>query len=105
MSQGFALDLGEHVWPRLGSHERVSLGVRPEDVVLSATEFAGGTPARVYVTEVLGNESFVFLNLGQQKIVARTEAAAHFDIESPVWVSFNPAKLHFFDSGSGARLP
>jgi multiple sugar transport system ATP-binding protein len=105
VSQGITLDLGEEVWPRLRGHASVTLGVRPEDVVLSVTEFTSGVPARIYVTEALGNETFVFLNLGQEKIVARTDAAARLDIEAKVWVAFDQTKLHFFDSASGARLP
>jgi multiple sugar transport system ATP-binding protein len=105
VSQGITLGLEEDVLSRLRARERVTLGVRPEDVVLSVAEFAGGTPATVYVTEALGNETFVLLNLGQEKIVARTHAAVRFDIEAQVWVSFNQTKLHFFDRTSGNRLP
>jgi len=105
VSQGINLKLGEDVLSRLRAHESVTLGVRPEDVVLSAAEFPGGAPARIYVTEALGSETIVFLNLGQEKIVARTDAAVHFDIESKVYVAFDQTKLHFFDSASGNRLP
>ena len=105
VSQGITLTLGEDVLSRLRAYESVTLGVRPEDVVLSVTEFPGGTPARIYVTEALGNETFVFLNLGQEKIVARTDAAVRLDIEAKVWVSFDQTKLHFFDRAPGNRLP
>jgi multiple sugar transport system ATP-binding protein len=89
---------------RMRGYERATLGVRPEDVVMSASEVAGGTPAKIYVTEALGNETFVLLNLGQDKIVARADATMRLDIEAKVWVSFNPANLHFFDSKSGERV-
>jgi multiple sugar transport system ATP-binding protein len=104
VNQWITLDLGADVLSRLQTDARVTLGVRPEDVVLSVEEFAGGTRARVYVTEALGNETFVFLNLGPEKIVACMDAAVHFDIEETVWVSFGQKKLHFFDSMSGDRL-
>jgi multiple sugar transport system ATP-binding protein len=84
---------------------QVTLGVRPEDVKVSVTEFEGGVPATVYVTEALGNETFVFLNAGQRRIVARMGPAMRLDIESKVWISFDETKLHFFDPVSGTRLP
>ena len=84
---------------------KVVLGVRPEDIKLSVTEFAGGLPATVYVTEALGNETYVFLNLGKGRIVARTGPAMRLDMESKVWISFDETKLHFFDPVSGNRLP
>jgi len=103
--QGFTLGLGAEVLAQLRGCEKVILGVRPEDVRLSVTDFDGGIPAGVYVTEALGNESFVFLNLGQGKIVARTHAAVRLDIEAKVWVSLDEKKFHFFDAASGNRLP
>jgi len=84
---------------------QVVLGVRPENIKLSVTEFDGGLPATVYVTEALGNETFVFLNLGKGRIVARTGPAMRLDMESKVWISFDETKLHFFDRVSGNRLP
>ena len=84
--------------------EIVTLGVRPEDLRLSLTEIDGGIPATVYVTEALGNETYVLLNLGQEKVVARTDAMAPLEIEARVWVSFNETKFHFFDLTSGNRL-
>src|SRR5579864_3825339 len=103
-AQGIALDVGGEVLSRLRAHERVTLGVRSEDIVLSTTEVSGATPARVYVTEALGNETLACLNLGEEKLVARVNAALPLEIDDRVWVSFNPAKLHFFDMQSGNRL-
>ena len=104
IGQGIAFALGEETLSRLRGHRSVTLGVRPEDVMLSVTEFSGATPASIYVTEALGNETLVFLNLGQEKIVARAAAGLRLEIEARVWVSFDPAKLHFFDSQSGERV-
>jgi multiple sugar transport system ATP-binding protein len=105
VSPGFTMGLGAEVLSQLRGCEKVILGVRPEDVRLSATDFDGGIPASVYVTEALGNESFVFLNLGQGKIVARADAATRLEIEAKVWVSLAENKFHFFDAASGNRLP
>jgi multiple sugar transport system ATP-binding protein len=104
VSQGIALNLGDDLLSRLRTHQNVTLGVRPEDVALSVKEFAGSAPARIYVTEALGNETFVFLNIGPNRIVARIDAAGGFDMEATVWVSFDLTRLHFFDSTSGNRL-
>jgi len=104
VSQGLALDLGGQILSHLHGCENVTLGVRPEDVRLSVTAFAGGIPAGIYVTEALGNETFASLNLGDGKIIARTDPAVSLDMEAKVWVSFDEAKFHFFDAASGNRL-
>jgi multiple sugar transport system ATP-binding protein len=103
-SPGVTLSLGDQIWSRLHGYEKVILGVRPEDLQLSLTEVAGGLPAAVYVTEALGNETYVLLDLGHEKVVARTDATVRLEIEARVWVSFNEAKFHFFDPASGNRL-
>ncbi|HYJ46383.1 MAG TPA: ABC transporter ATP-binding protein, partial [Pyrinomonadaceae bacterium] len=56
-------------------HERVTLGIRPEHVQVSHTQRDGFTPATIYVTELMGNETFVFLRLASgEKIIARAAA-------------------------------
>jgi len=104
VSQGLALDLESQILSQLHGCENVTLGVRPEDVRLSVAEFAGGIPAGIYVTEALGNETFASLNLGHEKMIARTDPAVSLDMEAKVWVSFDQTKLHFFDAASGNRL-
>jgi multiple sugar transport system ATP-binding protein len=104
VSQELALDLDTEVLSRLQGPEQVTLGVRPEDVRLSVSEFPKGIPTGIYVTEALGNETFATLNLGQEKIVARIDPAVRLDIEARAWVSFDQSKLHFFESASGNRV-
>jgi multiple sugar transport system ATP-binding protein len=104
VSQEITLAFRSHALSLPHGSTEVVLGVRPEDVKISVTEFAGGLPATVYVTEALGNETFVFLNFGQGRIVARMGPAIRLDIESQVWISFDETKLHFFDPASGNRL-
>jgi multiple sugar transport system ATP-binding protein len=99
-----SLRLDPQTLAKLRGQKRVTLGVRPEDVRLSTEERPGGFSARVYVTELMGNETFVFLNLGAEKIIARTNSDVRLEIETPVWISFDERKLHFFDVASGARL-
>src|SRR2546423_1196321 len=48
----FSLPLDEPKLSRLRGHERVTLGVRPEDVRIATEERSGSFPANVYVTEL-----------------------------------------------------
>jgi multiple sugar transport system ATP-binding protein len=80
------------------------LGVRPEHVQLAPDPSPGWSPATVYVTEMMGNESLVFLTLGQEKLVARTQADYRPDMEATVWIRFDLRKIHFFDATTGAAI-
>lgn len=81
-----------------------TLGIRPEHVQVTTAQSDGRFPAKVYVTELMGNESFVFLQLGRNRLVARAHGDFRVEPESTVWIEFDTARLHFFDPHTGLRL-
>jgi multiple sugar transport system ATP-binding protein len=90
---------------RLNGHESVTLGIRPEHVHVSTAAEEGWTPATVYVTELMGNETFVFLRLpGGAKMIARAAAAFRAEPETPLRVRFETERAVFFDTGTGESL-
>jgi len=44
----------------------------------------------------MGNETFVFLSLGGQKLIARAAADFRAEVESTVWIQLDTRKVHFF---------
>jgi len=102
INQDLSIELNNSpVGPMTGS--KLTLGIRPEHIQVRRTAEVGALPARVYVTELMGNETFVFLMVGENKLVARAPADFRADEEEPVWVSLDSTKLHFFDS-EGTRV-
>lgn len=84
--------------------DREILGVRPEDVELSMTEQPGWSPARVYVTEEMGNETLVVLNMESSQITARAAAGVRLDFDVQVFFRFRAEKLHHFEKSTGLRV-
>ncbi len=82
----------------------VVIGVRPEDVELSATEQPGWSTARVYVTEEMGNETIVVIHDGSQNVTVRVPTGIRLDFDTPVWFRFREEKLHRFHKTTGARV-
>ena len=83
---------------------RAILGIRPEHIQISLTPRDGWLAARVYVTELMGNEVFVFLEIDREKIVARAPADFRADVDTTVWISLNMDRLHYFDANTGLRI-
>jgi len=79
------------------------LGVRPEDVQLSQVEQPDWSPARVYVTEEMGNETIVIISDGSTNITARAPAGMKLDFDARIWYRFRPEKLHWFDPSTRSR--
>ena len=81
----------------------LTLGVRPEDVSLSLEPITDGQPARVFVSEPLGNEVIVNVHVGQTLLKVRTEPSVRPGRGETVYLQANPRRLHLFDA-TGQRL-
>lgn len=104
VNQWFSISLNPEILSQLKDQKRLTLGVRPEDIRLAFNQTPNGLPAQVYVTESLGHETLVFLQLGQEKIIARAGPEIRVNIETTIWISFDDSRLHFFDTATGDRL-
>jgi multiple sugar transport system ATP-binding protein len=82
--------------------EGVTKGIRPEHIQVLTTPEDGAIEGRVYVTELMGNETFVFVSVGDNRLIARAPADFRVDVDTKVWLKFATDKLHFFDPISGA---
>ncbi len=87
-------------------HERsdVTIGIRPEHIQVLSEPHDGAIPATIYVTELMGNETFVFLSVGANRLIARAPADFRAELESKVWLQFAIDKIHFFDPISEKRI-
>jgi len=104
VSNGLSVTLHEAHLRTLAGRERVTLGIRPENIDVSSTEQTGWLNASVYVTEQMGNETFVFLTMGGHKVIARALADFRAEMESRVWVRIDSGKALFFEPDTGEAL-
>ena len=86
------------------NHGPATLGIRPENIQISTTPRDGWLGATVYVTELMGSETYVFVELGNQRIIARAAGDFRADTGSKVWVNFDLPKAHWFDRELGRRI-
>jgi len=84
--------------------KEVTLGIRPEHLVVSSSPSPGGTPATVYVVEQMGNETLVVIEIGDLKLMARAPADFRVAPESRVWFTMDVSKTRLFDRATGDRL-
>jgi multiple sugar transport system ATP-binding protein len=83
---------------QLSHHSTITMGIRPEHLQVLAEPHDGAIPASVYVTELMGNETFVFLSVGTNRFIARAPADFRAELESKVWLRIAVEKAHFFDA-------
>jgi multiple sugar transport system ATP-binding protein len=79
----------------------VVLGVRPEDIHDPAWAPPGiheaMVPAKVEVTELMGNEVFLYLKSGDKNYVARVDPRSQARIGHDVQVAMNLDNMHIYD--------
>jgi len=83
---------------------QITIGIRPEHIRVLNEPQNGAIAATVYVTELMGNETFVFLTVGTNRLIARAPAEFRADVESPVWLRIVADKAHFFDTRTGLSI-
>ena len=86
----------------------VILGVRPEHIH-DDDEFISEHPdakfdVRVDVTELMGAETYLYLETSDQKIIGRVDPATTAKTGDEVVVSCEPDKIHFFDKDTELTL-
>ncbi|MGE5432562.1 MAG: ABC transporter ATP-binding protein [Syntrophomonadaceae bacterium] len=86
---------------RVNSGRKVTLGIRPEDI----QELNGNTSPDNYeavevtleVVEPMGNEIFLYFQLGESQFVSRIPAREKPEVGSKIRLYFRREKFHFFD--------
>ena len=84
--------------------DRVTLGVRPEDVALSGPDDDPTFVAGVDVVEPMGDENVVHLTAGDETLVATVPGMRRVESGTEVGVSLPPETVHLFDGQTGEAL-
>lgn len=89
--------------------KKVKFGIRPEDIhnpsFIPQGIHTATVEAKVDVTELMGNEIFLYLVSGKDDFVARVDPRTRFQIGEKVEVAFNMDKIHIFDPSLDEENP
>jgi multiple sugar transport system ATP-binding protein len=82
----------------------ISLGIRPEGVLVERTASDGYLPVEASIIEPLGSHDIVDLKVGDQMLRARTKSGFVAKPGDRVFARVDPSHAHFFDTMSGQSL-
>jgi len=89
--------------------KEVIFGIRPEDVhnpeYVPVGIHAAPVEAKVEVTELMGNEIFLYLVSGESSYIARVDPRTRFTFGQHVQVMFNMDNFHIFDPSVDKENP
>jgi multiple sugar transport system ATP-binding protein len=81
-------------------YDEVRVGIRPEDIELDEE----GVPIETKVLEPMGNENFLYADLGGRELTARVDPSARPRPGDTVRFTFEEAALYLFDPRTGESL-
>jgi len=85
--------------------QSVVMGIRPEDIHEKTGGDSSDTiPCKVEVVEPMGNETFIYLNSGNETLVARMPARSLPAVFSDYVITFDMKKAHFFNQKTEQAL-
>jgi len=83
---------------------RLTVGIRPEHIRFEDPTKEHTLPARVFVIEPVGAESFVSLSVDDARVVARVNPDAGVGADDTVGLRLDPRRLHLFDAETGIAI-
>ncbi|MFV0381368.1 MAG: ABC transporter ATP-binding protein [Breznakia sp.] len=88
--------------------KEVIMGVRPEDIhcegIVKETYPSAEFAYHVDISELLGHESILHGNIGDQKVIAKVATRLGIDSHTDTKVTFDLGKIHFFDKENENRI-
>jgi multiple sugar transport system ATP-binding protein len=95
-------------WPLQGGTgvegQSVAYGIRPGDLHLAGAGSAGTVPAEIVVVEPTGAETELLIQAGDDQLILVTHGRPNVNPGERIGLTIDPAKVHVFDQGTGARL-
>lgn len=82
----------------------IVLGIRPEDLQMTAADSPYVFNATIDVAELLGAETFLYSSLGNQTFIARVNAETNLHPADVVTLVMKEEKIHFFDPHTEERI-
>jgi multiple sugar transport system ATP-binding protein len=106
VNDGMRIQLPPELAARLKSYvgEEIGLGIRPEDLHVARNGAEPNFEVLVEVVEKLGSEVLLDVKAGSTAMVAAVEPGFSAQPRDRLRLSFDPARLHFFDARSGTAI-
>ncbi|TPI37251.1 ABC transporter ATP-binding protein [Mesorhizobium sp. B3-1-9] len=83
---------------------QLTLGIRPEGVLVRREATDGFLPVETQIVEPLGSFDIVDLKVGSKMLRARTKSGFIGGAGEKVYARIDPSQAHFFDAASGKSL-
>ncbi|KTG10938.1 sugar ABC transporter ATP-binding protein [Haloprofundus marisrubri] len=88
-------------YPSISDGDRLSFGIRPEDVYVA--DAGNGIETTVEVIEPIGSDNYLYLDLAPD-FIARVDSSIEPEPDDTVAITFDESDIHLFDGSTGESL-
>ncbi len=99
-----AIFVGREAAAKAATAGAAAFGVRPEHLTVLTRPTPGSVPARVYVSEPVGSDTYLVLQAGAHRLTARAQAGSAYTFDQAVWCTPDPHHLYFFTAAGQTIL-
>ncbi|MFX1389331.1 MAG: ABC transporter ATP-binding protein [Promethearchaeota archaeon] len=85
-------------------NEKVILGIRPEDIVVSKENVNNSIKGRIDIIEPMGREFEIHLDIELNPLIAVIRKIENLKLGDEVYLSFDEQKIHLFDKNTEERI-
>jgi multiple sugar transport system ATP-binding protein len=103
LADAIRLPMDASALPAVADDVPLIVGIRPEHFSLAVAGDAGFT-VRAEVVEPLGSDTLVFVRIGESEVVARLPPTVGAVAGTPLALSVNASRVHFFDPSNGLAV-
>lgn len=82
----------------------LTLGIRPENIIIDQQETSGSTKVKIFAVEPLGSEVIVDIKLGEVLVKTRNPPDFENSAGETVWLKIDQSKMHIFDKKTGKNI-
>jgi len=87
------------------SSTEIVLGIRPEDITLEkSTSSAIEVEIKIDVIEPMGNETFIYFDIGKDQFIARVKPDEKLKVNEKIKLFIAADNIYFFDKNSGQNI-
>jgi len=84
--------------------ERVMVGIRPEDFLISLSETPEGIYGKSSVVETLGSDNYLYVDISDLLVSVRLKPDERIPEDKPLWLVPRREKIHLFQKSTGGRI-
>jgi multiple sugar transport system ATP-binding protein len=84
--------------------QEVTLGIRPEDIILTKETKDNVLDVSVDIAELLGAEYNIIFNLNNHSLTAKCKASVNIESNQKIKLAFDLSKAHLFDKTTTQRI-